>query len=76
LHEAVHSPDQIAAHAGWTPDLTSAEELLLVELADPHGSLTDFTVALRAATGGARLAAAWRRALADRPGSDQEESTA
>jgi hypothetical protein len=59
-------PAEIAAVAGWTPELTPAQELLLVELADPEAGLSDFTTALSAARGGADLAASWRAALTGR----------
>lgn len=73
-------PAKIAASAGWTPELTPAQELLLVELADPEASLLDFTTALTAAHGGAELTAAWRQALTGRSpsgiGLEQEEQPA
>jgi hypothetical protein len=56
-------PEVIGASAGWTPDLTPAQELLLSSLADPAGGLMDFTARLDAADGGAELATSWRRAL-------------
>ncbi|MCF2533159.1 hypothetical protein [Yinghuangia soli] len=59
-------PDQIAAYAGWTPPLSPAADLILVRLADPDGSLADFTARLDAARGGSELTADWRRALSGR----------
>jgi hypothetical protein len=73
-------PAQIAASAGWTPELTPAQELLLAELADPEASLPDFTTALTAARGGTELTATWRQALTGHSlsgiGLEQEEQPA
>ncbi|MBO2461543.1 hypothetical protein [Actinomadura violacea] len=70
-------PDEIAASAGWTPELTPAQELLLAELADPEAGLPGFATALTAARGGRELAKSWRAALTGRTpegtGPDQEE---
>jgi hypothetical protein len=64
LHAASElGPEKIGASAGWTPALTPAQELLLVDLADPRGGLTDFTTRLEATGSGAELAADWRRRL-------------
>ncbi|MGH3387626.1 MAG: hypothetical protein ACRDOO_01960 [Actinomadura sp.] len=73
LHAATElGPEEIGASAGWTPDLTPAQELLLSNLADPGGGLTDFTARLDAADGGAELATGWRQALTGRRGPNQE----
>ncbi|MCP2343185.1 hypothetical protein [Actinomadura rupiterrae] len=73
-------PAQIAAAAGWTPELTPAQELLLIEAAAPEASLLDFMTALACAQGGPRLIATWRRALTGRApcgaGPDNEEPQA
>ncbi|MEO3862666.1 hypothetical protein [Acrocarpospora sp. B8E8] len=63
-------PAQIAASAGWTPDLSPAQELLLVEFADPEAGLADFLAVLVAAQGGPRLIATWRQALTGHTGED------
>lgn len=60
-------PAEIAQSAGWTPELSPVQELLLVELADPEVGLADFTTALATARGGPELAATWRAALTGRP---------
>ncbi|WP_067474110.1 hypothetical protein [Actinomadura hibisca] len=82
LHSAADAgpalgPTQIAASAGWTPELTPAQELLLIEVAAPEASLLDFMTVLACAQGGPRLIATWRWALTGRApsgtGPDQEE---
>ncbi|MEV5412920.1 hypothetical protein AB0K60_29295 [Thermopolyspora sp. NPDC052614] len=73
LHEANYGPQEIAAHAGWTPPLTSAQELLLAQLGDPTAGLAEFTTRLDAAEGGAELVATWRRALSGRDGGTEEK---
>lgn len=65
---APFGPTQIAASAGWTPELTPAQELLLIECADRDGSRADFSEALAAADGGMRLDADWRQGLTRRTG--------
>jgi hypothetical protein len=77
LHAAADlRPEQVGASAGWTPDLTSAQELVLADLADINGGLADFTARLEAADSGAELAAVWQQALTGRPGPNQEDRSA
>jgi hypothetical protein len=74
LHAATDfGPERIGASAGWTPDLTPSQELLITDLADPASGLADFAARLEAADGGAQLAARWRRAFIGRPGPNQGE---
>ncbi|RJL19977.1 hypothetical protein [Bailinhaonella thermotolerans] len=76
LHTAADvTPEQIGASAGWTPTLTPTQDLLLAALGDPEQGFAAFTAALAQASGGAGLAATWRRALTGRTGSDQKEPT-
>ncbi|SDH90683.1 hypothetical protein SAMN05421505_12616 [Sinosporangium album] len=74
LHTASDlAPEQIGASAGWTPALTPAQVLLLTELGGPEDGFAAFTARLTQASGGADLAATWRRSLTGRTGPDQEE---
>lgn len=66
LHaETVLGPGQIAASAGWTPELTVDQERTLINCADPAKGLADFSAALAGAEGGGELAMAWGRAFTD-----------
>lgn len=69
-------PQEIVGSAGWTPPLTTAQELLLGSLGSPESGFTGFAARLDAATGGATLAVAWQRALTGRDDGPDKETAA